>query len=296
MNISWDYYYIFYHVTRHGSFSKAAKAMLCGQPNLSKTISNMEEQLGCKLFIRSRKGITLTPEGQQAYQHAKMAFEHLNAAESEILAKQKLESGIISIATTEIALYGSVLPALHRFKQDHPGVKIHLTNFTTPQALQSIKSGLADFAVVTLYKPDESGFIVEPIRNFKESLYCPANILPVNNLSIALSLPYISLEQGSQTYKFCQDYLYSVGIKREPDIEVATADQILPLIKSGIGVGFLPDFLATEALYHREIEKVKLPSPLTDRTICIVYNKGESLNIAAQKFKNYILSTQNTSQ
>ena len=77
MRISYDYYRIFYYVARYGSFSKAAEALLCGQPNITKTINNLEAQLGCKLFLRSNKGVTLTPEGEKLFEHAEIAFERL---------------------------------------------------------------------------------------------------------------------------------------------------------------------------------------------------------------------------
>ena len=51
MYISYDYYRIFYYVARYGSISKAASVLMNNQPNLTRTIKNLEGELGCPLFF-----------------------------------------------------------------------------------------------------------------------------------------------------------------------------------------------------------------------------------------------------
>lgn len=62
-----DYYRIFYYVAKYKSFSKAAKFLHNNQPNITRCMNIMESELGCTLFIRSHRGIKLTPEGEQLY-------------------------------------------------------------------------------------------------------------------------------------------------------------------------------------------------------------------------------------
>ena len=59
-----DYYRIFYYVAKYKSFSKAAKFLHNNQPNITRCMNIMESELGCTLFIRSHRGIKLTPEGE----------------------------------------------------------------------------------------------------------------------------------------------------------------------------------------------------------------------------------------
>lgn len=65
MNINYDYYRIFYFVAKYGNISQAAKLLLNNQPNLTRTIKNLESELGCPLFSRTNRGMRLTPEGQK---------------------------------------------------------------------------------------------------------------------------------------------------------------------------------------------------------------------------------------
>ena len=172
MDITYDYYRIFYYVARYGSFSRAAEVLLRGQPNITKTINSLEAQLGCKLFLRSNKGVNLTPEGEKLFHHVEIAFDNLSKAESEIISERNLDGGLISIATTEIGLYGSLLPALTRFNKVYPNVKFRLANLNSPQAMEAVKNGVADFAVVTLHEKADTIYRIRTIRDFRESLYC----------------------------------------------------------------------------------------------------------------------------
>lgn len=71
MNISFEHYKIFYYVAKYKSISKAAQLLINNQPNLTRTIKNLENELGCRLFYRTNKGVILTPEGQMIYSHIK---------------------------------------------------------------------------------------------------------------------------------------------------------------------------------------------------------------------------------
>ena len=67
MNVSFEYYKVFYHVARLGSITLAAKALFLSQPAVSKCIRQLEKVLGCALFYRMHKGMRLTPEGEVLY-------------------------------------------------------------------------------------------------------------------------------------------------------------------------------------------------------------------------------------
>ena len=286
MDITYDYYRIFYYAAKYGSFSRAAEALLKGQPNITKTINNLESQLGCKLFIRSNKGITLTPEGEKLYRHAEIAFENLNKAEAQIISERNLKGGLISIAATEIGLYGSLLSALTKFNRDFPSVKIRLSNFNSPKSLEAVKNGVADFAVVTLHEKADDIFRVTKIRDFREILCCKKGYKYDSDNIFAC--PLVSVNRSSYTYKHFKEYLLSLGINKEPDIEVATADQVLPLIKSGMGIGFVSEFMINESLINGDIEEISLDVLPLKRSICLVEDKSKSLSLAAKKLKEYM--------
>ena len=62
---------IFYYVAEYKNLTQAAKVLHNSQPNISRTIKLLENEIGCSLLIRSNRGISLTPEGKKLYFHVK---------------------------------------------------------------------------------------------------------------------------------------------------------------------------------------------------------------------------------
>ncbi len=288
MDITYDYYRIFYYVAKYGSISQAAKVLTRGQPNMTKAMQKLEDQMGCKLFVRSSRGIQLTQEGEKLYQHLTIAFEHITAAEREILAERNLESGTISIATTEIALHGAVLPALAAFTADYPHVKIKINTADNRCTLERLKRGLADFAMLTTCDDVDANCRVTTIRRFRDQLCVRADKVCSGDLAVLGEYPYISCNSNTHTYLYCQNYLVSQGLSRKPDIEVANAGHVLQLVKAGVGAGFVSEPLAREWLDNGMIREIPLLCPPPEREICLVEDHSRSLSIAAKTFITYL--------
>ena len=82
--VSFEYYRFFYFVAQYKSFTKAAEILNNNQPNITRCMNILENELECKLFVRSNRGVTLTPEGEKLFQHVAIAYEQLSTAESEL--------------------------------------------------------------------------------------------------------------------------------------------------------------------------------------------------------------------
>lgn len=143
-----DYYRIFYYVAQYKSFSKAADVMGNNQPNITRCMNILENELGCKLFIRSNRGVQLTIEGERLFEHVSIAIEQLVSGENELLKDKGLESGLVNIGASEIALHLFLLNELEVFHHHYPHVKLRISNHSTPQAVQALENGLVDFAEI----------------------------------------------------------------------------------------------------------------------------------------------------
>lgn len=195
MFISYDYYRIFYYVAKYGNISKAAKVLLSSQPNVTRTIKNLEGELGCTLFSRTSRGMRLTPEGERLYGHVRLALEHIEAGEAELGQSKTLQSGAVYIAASEVALRCLLLPVLKRFRMLYPGVHLRISNHSTPQAIAALKDGTADIAVVT--SPTERfaslrETIIQPVH---EVAVCPPSFKDLigRKVSLAELSNYLSL-------------------------------------------------------------------------------------------------------
>ena len=112
MYVDWEYYKIFYYVAKYQNFTRAARVLGNNQPNITHAMNRLESQLNCVLFIRSNRGVTLTPEGELLYSRIASAAVQIQDAEEELSATATLEHGAISISTTETADLEAELPGL----------------------------------------------------------------------------------------------------------------------------------------------------------------------------------------
>lgn len=274
MNISYDWYRVFYYVAKYGNLTKVAELLRGSQPNISRSLKNLEQALGCSLFERSNRGVTLTPEGEKLYGHISIAFEHITMGEEELLGEKALTGGIIDLAASETALDGLLLLVLSRFCATYPGIKVKIANGSTKQSISRVTAGLSDLALCTTPTGECGDNTVEKIMPFSEIAVAGKKFANLKGRKIGLAelvkYPVVSLGKDTKTHKFYSDFFLENGLTLEPDIEVATADLVLPTVKAGLGIGFIPEFSAKEALSKGDIIKIDLTELIPTRYICMV--------------------------
>lgn len=292
MDITYDYYRIFYYVAKYKSFTRAAAILMNNQPNITRSMNNLERQLGCTLFIRSNRGVELTPEGQKLYHHVTIAYEQLQTAELELADGNNLQSGIISVSASETALHGILLTVLKDFHTQYPGIRIRISNHSTPQAVQAVRNGLVDFAVVTTPTDVHRPLKEIKLQDFQEVLICGHrySFLSHNTQHLAdlQQYPLISLGKETKTYDFFTGVYLSHGLVMAPDIEVATADQLLPTILHDLGIGFVPESFVHNHSGKEELYVIPLIEQIPTRSICLVEDSSRPLSIAANTLKNML--------
>lgn len=294
MYIHYDSYRIFYYVAKYRSFTQAAAMLLCNQPNVTRTIKNLESDLGCALFIRSNRGVRLTPEGERLYEHVRIAVEHLEAAEQEIALDRSLSQGTVSIGASEVALRCLLLPVLKQFRSDHPGVRIRVSNHSTPQALDALKHGLVDFAVVTTPTGAGPNMKEIPLRTVREVPVCGQALSHLAQKPLSLKklsgYPLIGLGRDTKTYEMYTELFLSHGIRRTPDIEAATEDQILPMVKNDLGIGFVPEDFVRHEADQRNLFVLELSDAQPSRQVCLVKTADRSLSFAAKALEKMLIA------
>ena len=128
MDVNFEYYKIFYYVAKYHNFTKAAQALNNSQPNITRAMNCLEQQLNTTLFIRT------TPEGERLYIHVLSAMEQFHAAEEELADSSGLSHGSVAIGASETALNIFLLDKLKSFHMTYPGIRLKLYNHSTPEA------------------------------------------------------------------------------------------------------------------------------------------------------------------
>lgn len=141
-------YYYFLHVAEAGSFSKAASLLSKDQPQISKEIRQLEENLGVQLFHRTGRGVVLTSDGEALAAHVRVLLSTIIAARKEMAAARSVIEGDVAIALPP--LFGEVLTVdlVERFREKFPGVRLSFHEGFSTDILAWLSEGTVDLAVV----------------------------------------------------------------------------------------------------------------------------------------------------
>jgi DNA-binding transcriptional LysR family regulator len=138
-------------VARHGSVTAAAQELGYAQPSISHHLSRLEAEVGLPLTRRAGRGIRLTPAAELLAQRAAEILGRVEAAEDELAAIGGLRSGRVRVAGFQSALSTVVTDAAVTMRASAPGIDLSLVDLHPYVALQHLREGLIDVAVVFRY-------------------------------------------------------------------------------------------------------------------------------------------------
>ena len=114
---------IFLVAAEHNNFSRAAEILYVSQPAVSKSIQELEQQVGLILFDRSRRVLALTEAGHLLYQYAQHLFAVEKAAEIALDQLRGLERGHLALGASRTIGTYLLPPLLSRFHRAYPGIR-----------------------------------------------------------------------------------------------------------------------------------------------------------------------------
>lgn len=223
-------YRVFVAVADEGSFVRAAARLFLTQPAVSQAVQRMEMQTGAKLFIRGRRGVRLTREGELLYRHASAALAMLEAGEQQLARVQNLEAGTLRLGAADTITKEFLLPFLSAFRTLHPGVQLQVTNRTSVQLVQKVLDGRLDMAVVNLPVENER-LCVRPILQVHDIFVAGHAFAHLKGKTLSpaelAAQPLAMLEQAANSRRYVDSFFARCGVQLSPQIELG-AHGLLP--------------------------------------------------------------------
>lgn len=294
MNVNYEYYKVFYYVGKYQNITKAAQALESNQPNVTRVMKLLESELGCKLLLRSNKGISLTEKGELLYERVSAAFFQIQAAEEELNRDGKLIEGTIILGTTETALHLVLFQKLKEFKRDNPKVRFKIYNYSTKDAINELTRGAIDISVVTSPFSVRKNIKSEKVLEFKDVLICGSAYADLTrkkrHLTELAGYPWVCLGKNTATYDMTSDFFLKNGVVLKPDIEVATSDLMVPMIQNNLGIGYVPEQLVRPELEAGGVYRVPVYEEMETRTVCALYDAKRGQSRCEKEFLEYLLS------
>lgn len=134
-------------VAEESSIRQAARRLFIAQPSLSQTIRSLEHEVGVELFVRSTRGVELTPAGLTLYNHACDILSRIDAAVE--LTRSEVESELrIGLVAGRFAAADLTGPLVSSFAKAHPNTRIELVELNMGEQAAPLVDGVVDIALV----------------------------------------------------------------------------------------------------------------------------------------------------
>ena len=132
-------------IARSGSINEAAKQLFISQPSLSETIRELESEVGFDIFLRSNRGIVITPEGEEFLSYAGQVTEQFGLLESKYIDKKTREKFSVSTQHYTFAVKAFV-ETVKQFGMEQYEFAVHET--TTASVIENVKDFKSEIGVL----------------------------------------------------------------------------------------------------------------------------------------------------
>ena len=289
MKTKLDYYRIFYETARCRSFSIAAQRLYISQSAISQCIHQLERDLNAQLFVRTRKGVSLTNEGQLLFLKVESAITSIEQGEKQLDRLRHLEAGELRIAAGETITTHFLLKYLEAYHATYPNIRIEMANSYSSQMLTLVKEGKADLAFVNMPMEDEE-LVFEPCLEINDVFVCGPDYekKAAYSWEEAAGLPLILIEKNASSRHFLEKNFKERNISLHPQIEVAVHDLLIRFASIHLGISCVIEQFSKAELEQGIITKIPLDPPLPKRSIGCAYLKNAPLSYAAKAFLDMI--------
>jgi DNA-binding transcriptional LysR family regulator len=242
-------------LARLGSVTAAAKELHYTQPTVSHHLARLEAETGAQLLQRAGRGIRLTPAGQLLASRAAEILGRIDAADAELSAHVGLSAGRVRVASFS-SVIGSLIPrAVAALTGRHPGLRIGLTDTEPPEALELLRTGKIDVAIIFRYDDTEPEPPDVRLRHLLDDPLYLLSTKPGQTLSTLRDTTWIA---GCDR---CRGHLLALCAEAgfEPRIGYTSDDMVVmqALVVAGLGVTTSPG-LALRAHRAEGIEASEL--------------------------------------
>jgi DNA-binding transcriptional LysR family regulator len=270
----------FLEVARLGSMRSASRSLHLGQPALSARIATLEDEVGARLFERTKRGVRLTLAGKALLPHAERALDAIEAGRSAISQVEQGDEGELVVAAAS-AINASVVPELvARFRRFHPGVHLYVHTGTSDRILELVAFGSAQLGLVRETRPSRDPRLrITPVCEEwllltarPEHPFVAQGPIPASRLADATLVFY---DRTSDDYTLTQSLLREAGVTPYGVIEVDSVDTARRLVALGLGVALLPSTAAVPEIEAGHLAAVSLQDAPEVRSRIVAVERSE---------------------
>ena len=268
-------------VAAAGSFSAAAEQLFLTQPAISKRIAALESELDAKLFDRIGRTITLTEAGRALLPRAQHILVELEDSVRAISNLTGEVHGTLRFATSHHIGLHRLPPALKRFTQEYPQVRLDIRFMDSEEACTAVEHGELELGIVTLPPAPSANLTTEVVwqdpLGIMVSSHHPLAASSDVQLSELAQHPAILPAANTYTRQIAERAFEALGLKLDVALSTNYLETIKMLTSVGIGWSLLPITMLDARTRKLPVRELSL-----QRSLGIVYHRERTLSNAAR--------------
>jgi DNA-binding transcriptional LysR family regulator len=269
----------FVAVAEERNFTRAAQRIPIAQPAISQQIHRLEAELGERLFLRHRRGITLTPAGQALLPHARATLGAAEGGREAVAALSGLLTGRLTVGHVHPLPDRRFLRLLGAFHRTHPRIELTLLEDQTDTLLAALAAGQLHAALIGLGRYDRPPPDVESLLVAREPVLVavhPTHPLAGRGqvpLRALREEPMVTLTRASKLRSTLEAACQAAGFAPRIAAETSDLGVLVELAAERLGVAVLP---ASGLAGAAELVQLRLTHPTLDRRLLLVWRPSSS--------------------
>ncbi|MCS7089189.1 MAG: LysR family transcriptional regulator [Verrucomicrobiota bacterium] len=275
----------FVALAQHRSATRAARELHLTPSAVSHSIRSLEDQLGCRLFDRVGKTMTLTLCGERLLTYAQRILADMNAARQELEELTRWGRGRLRLMASPTACQYLLPPMLRAFKERFPEYNLSVEAGDTPAVVTALLDHRIDLAL-GLRPPPTTAVLFRPL--FEDSLlFIVSRSHPwavrarVERAEISQQ-PLILYSKSSLTYRLIEEYFHREGLRLTTVMELGSMEATKELVKLGLGITIMAPWAARKELEEGSLVALPLGRRLLTRCWGVLVAQGKSLTLAEE--------------
>lgn len=264
MDVNFELYKVFYVVANNKSISKGAEELMISQPAVTQSIKMLEGQLGVTLFVRTKKGVILTDEGNELYKYVKEGMSYFVNGYNTVSSLKNLNSGVLKIGASTSVTEHFLMPFLKEFHRLYPNVEVKIVNLLTEVLIKELRNGNVDIVIGSNNNID---------KDLDFHVISEINDIFVSNKKIKLDVDELFQEKiiiqtaPSVSRNSFNEVIKKNNINFTPYMEVVSHHLVTELVKSGMGIGVVTKEYVLEDLKNNNLYEVDVNFLLPTRKL-----------------------------
>jgi len=287
MNLTFRQLKVFVKLYELRSFTATAQALHMTQSAVSKLCSELEDEIGARLFERNTRRVEPKEGADDLYSFALEMLGTLDAAARSLSDLTTIRKGTLSIAAAPMIVYSLLCEVMATYHAQYPGVRIEIHEISTDLAIEYVMNGKVDFGIVAI-DSQHPKLLIEPIYSDRLCLACPTSHPLTKNRFVTWETvaneDLIMLRTDNNMGRTVQSIMSDEGLDFNPMIEAGALTSLLGLVKAGAGVAVIPEYAARHSRDFGISTVPIRPGKRNTRTLSLIRRSNARSSTAAVKF------------